>query len=150
MKGDRNANTLNELKNTTTHMYDFSHIFSTYYYHKLFDLPNKERKQPTLLDNIYTNMPDCYDNGSSGILRFLTQSDHYPMFTVRKQLLPDEPKQYITKIIHNQQNIAHFRKYLKINWAAMGLYENKYISELFKLFMNTILHYFHLSFPLEK
>ena len=31
----------------------------------------------------------------------------------------------------------------------MGLYENKSISELFKLFMNTILHYFHLRFPLE-
>ena len=38
----------------------------------------------------------------------------------------------------------------KTNWAAMGLYENKSISELFKLFMNTILNYFHLSFPLEK
>ena len=36
------------------------------------------------------------------------------------------------------------------NWAAMGLYEIKSISELFKLFMNTILHYFHISFPLEK
>ena len=56
----------------------------------------------------------------------------------------------ITKRIHNQQNIAHFRKYLKkTNWAAMGLYENKSISELFKLFMNTILHYVYLSFPLE-
>ena len=114
LMGDFNANMLNELKNSSTHMHDFSNIFSTYYYHKLINLPTRERKQSsTLLDNIYTNIPDCYDNGSSGILRFLTQSDHYPIFTVRKQLLPDEPKQYITKGIHNQQNIAHFRKYLK-------------------------------------
>ena len=92
-----------------------SNIFSTYYYHKFINLPTRECKQSSiLLDNIiYTNIPDCYDNGSSGILRFLTQSDHYQIFTVRKQLLPDEPKQYITKRIHNQQNIAHFRKYLK-------------------------------------
>ena len=31
----------------------------------------------------------------------------------------------------------------------MGLYEIKYISELFTLLINTILHYFHISFPLE-
>ena len=86
--GDFNANTLNELKNSSTHIHDFSNIFSTYYYHKLINLPTRERKQSsTLLDNIYTNIPDCYDNGSSGILRFLTQSDHYPIFTVRKQII---------------------------------------------------------------
>ena len=101
--GDFNANTLNELKNSYTHMHDFSNIFSTYYYYKLINLPTREHKQSSkLLDNIYTNIPDCYDNGSSGILRVLTQSDHYLIFTVRKQLLPDEPKQYITKRIHNQ------------------------------------------------
>ena len=112
--GDFNANTLNELKNTSTRMHDVSNIFYTYYYHKLINLPTREcKKTSTLLDNIYTNIPDCYNNGSSGILRFLIQSDHYPIFTVIKQLLPDEPKQYITKRIHNQQNIAHFRKYLK-------------------------------------
>ena len=114
--GDFNVNTLNELKNTSTHMHDFSNISSTYYYHKLINLPTRERIQSsTLLYNIYTNILDCYDNGSSGILRFLTQSDHYQIFAVRKQLLPDEPKQYIIKRIHNQQNIAHFRKYLKKN-----------------------------------
>ena len=32
----------------------------------------------------------------------------------------------------------------------MGLYENKYFSQLFKLFMNTILHCFYLNFQLEK
>ena len=78
--GDFNVNTLNELINTSTHMHDFSNKLSTYYYHKLINLPTRERKQSSsLLDNIYTNIRDCYDNGSSGILRFLTQSDHYPI-----------------------------------------------------------------------
>ena len=87
-------------------MHDFSNIFSTYYYHKLINLPTRERKQSsTLSDNIYTNISGCYNTGSSRILRFLTESDHYPIFTMRKNVLPHEPIQYITKIIHNQQNI---------------------------------------------
>ena len=32
----------------------------------------------------------------------------------------------------------------------MGLYQKKPISQSFTLFMNNILQYFHLSFPLEK
>ena len=67
--GDYNVNTLNELKMGTTQMQNFSNIFSTFYYHKLINLPTRERKQSsTLLDNIYTNIPDCYDTGTSGIL----------------------------------------------------------------------------------
>ena len=81
--GDYNVNTLIELKSSTTKMQDFSNIFSTFYYHKLINLPTRERKQSsTLLDNIYTNIPDCYDTGTSGIFTFLTQSDHYPIFTI--------------------------------------------------------------------
>ena len=52
--GDYNGNTINELKSGTTSVHDFSNIFSTYYYHKLINLPTRERKRSsTLLDNIY-------------------------------------------------------------------------------------------------
>ena len=133
-------------------MQDFSNILSTYYYHKLINIATRERKQSsTLLDNIYTNIPDCYETGSSGVLRFLTQSDHYPIFTVRKNLLPSEQIKYITKRIHNQQNIALFRKHLKSsNWITLGIYQIKPISQLFTIFMDTIQQYFNVSFPLEK
>ena len=88
--GDYNVNRINELKRST-HMQDFSNILSTYYYHKLINIATRERKQSyTLLDNIYTNIPDCYVTGSSGVLRFLTQSDDYPIFTVRNNVLPSE------------------------------------------------------------
>ena len=71
--GDYNVNTLNELKMSTAQMQDFSNIFSTFYYHKLINLPTRERKQSsTLPDIIYTNIPYCYDTGTSGILKFLT------------------------------------------------------------------------------
>ena len=86
--GDYNVNTLNEVKMSTTQMQDFSNIFSTFYYHHLINLP-------TLLDNIYTNIPDCYDMGKSGILKFLTQSDHYPIFTICKSKPLPKPIEYI-------------------------------------------------------
>ena len=113
--GDYNVNTLNEPKNNTTPIHEFTNIFSTYYYHKLINLPTRVCKQSsTLLDNVYTNIPDCYDSGTSGILRFLSQSDHYPIFTMRTNVIPEQPIKYITKRTHNQQNIATFRKYLEI------------------------------------
>ena len=152
--GDYNIHTLNELKNDTTHIHEFIYcIFSTYYYHILINLPTRVRTQSSpLLDNIYTNIPDCYDIGTSEIQRFLPQSIHYPIFTMRKNVIPEQPIKYITKRTHNQQNIAISRKYLKkkSNWTEMGLYQKKSISQMFTLFTNTILQYFHLSFPLEK
>ena len=79
--GDYNVNTMNKLKSATTQIHDFSNIFSTYYYQKLINIPTRERKQSsTLLDNVYTNIPDCYDSGTSGVLRFLTQPDDFPIF----------------------------------------------------------------------
>ena len=152
LKGDYNVNTINELKSVSTHMQDFSNILSTYYYHNLINIATRERKQSsTLLDNIYTNIPDCYETGSSGVLRFLTQSDHYPIFTVRNNVLPSEQIKYITKRVHNQQNIALFRKHLKSsNWTTLGFYQIKPISQLFTIFMDTIQQYFNVSFPLEK
>ena len=50
-----------------------------------------------MLDTIYTNIPDCYDSGMSGVLRFLTQSDHFPIFTMRNNVLTHESIQYITQ-----------------------------------------------------
>ena len=75
--GDYNVNTLIEDKSNTNQMLEISHLFLTNYYHTLIDLPTRERKNSsTLLDNFYTNIPDCYVSGSSEILKFLIQSDH--------------------------------------------------------------------------
>ena len=78
-------NTLDETIGTTTHNQLFSNILSSYYWHKVIDIPPKELKESsTLLDNMYTNIPDCYNTSNSGVLKLLTQSDHYPLFTLRK------------------------------------------------------------------
>ena len=98
--GDYNVNTLTELKGNTMQMQEFSNIFFSFYYHKLINLPTGERNQSsTLLDNIYTNIPDCYDTGTSGILKFLTQSDRYPIFATRKSKALPKSIEYIKKEI---------------------------------------------------
>ena len=100
--GDYNVNTLIEHKSSTNQMQEFYNLCSTYYYHKLINLPTREcNNSSTLLDNVYTNIPDSYDSGSSGILKFMTQSDHYPIFTTRKCIQLDVPVQIITKRNHN-------------------------------------------------
>ena len=104
----------------------------------------------TLLDNIYTNIPDCYDTGISGILIFFTQSDHYPVFTIRNNKIRPKSSEYIKKRIHNNQNISKFKKSLvKLNWPTLGLFEEESISSAFSLFMNTILFNYQNCFPIE-
>ena len=83
LMGDYNVNTIDNMHETTSLIHDFTNVFSSHYYHKLINLPTRERKgSSTLLDNIYTNIPDCYNTCTSGVLKFLTQSDHYPIFTI--------------------------------------------------------------------
>ena len=82
---DFNVNTILKTKNNSKSVQDFINIFSSCYYYKLINLPTRERNRTySLLDNIYTNIPDCYNTCTSGVLKFMTQSDHYPIFTIRK------------------------------------------------------------------
>ena len=71
LMGDYNIDTLSDINNNSTTTQDFINIFSTYYYHKLINHPTRERNQSaSLIDNIYTNIPDCYNTCTSGVLRF--------------------------------------------------------------------------------
>ena len=82
--GDYNIDTFSDINNNSKTTQDFINIFSTYYYHKLINHPTRERNQSaSLIDNIYTNIPDCYNTCTSDVLRFFSQSDHYPIFKTR-------------------------------------------------------------------
>ena len=119
--GDFNVNTILETKNNSKSVQDFINIFSSCYYHKLINLPTRERNRTySLLDNIYTNIPDCYNTCTSGVLKFMTQSDHYPIFTIRNKMEPTKPKTHITRRNHSNKNIALFRKQIKrIDWESL-------------------------------
>ena len=43
----------------------------------------------------------------------MTQSDHYPIFTIRNKTEPTKPKIHITRRNHSNKNIALFRKQIK-------------------------------------
>ena len=124
-------------------------MFSSYYYHKLINLPTRERNRTSsLLDNIYTNIPDCYNTCTSGVLKFLTQSDHYPIFTIRNKIEQPKPKIHIKRRNHSNKNIALFRKQIKRNdWES--LYRNTKIEPAFSIFTKTIVSTFQKCFPIE-
>ena len=60
LMGDYNVNTLIERKDSN--IQDFSNILNSNYFHKLINLPTREKKDSsTLIDNVYSNIPDCYN-----------------------------------------------------------------------------------------
>ena len=142
-------NTILETKNNSKSVQDFINIFSSYYYHKLINLPTRERNRTySLLDNIYTNIPDCCNTCTSGVLKFMTQSDHYPIFTIRNKMEPTKPKTHITRRNHSNKHIALFRKEIKrIDWES--LYRIKKVETAFSIFTKTIVSTFQKCFPLE-
>ena len=112
--GDYNVDTLSENNNNSKTTQDFINIFSTYYYHKLINHPTREGNQSvSLIDNIYTNIPDCYNTCTSGVLRFFSQSDHYPVFTTRTIVKNQKPKTEITRRNHSNKNISLYKKLVK-------------------------------------
>ena len=79
-------------------------MFSSYYYRKLINLPTGERNRTySLLDNIYTNIPDSTNTCTSGVLKFLAQSDHYPIFIIINKIEQPKPKIHI-KIANSFNN----------------------------------------------
>ena len=101
LMGDYNVNRLEETYERKSLIQDFTNICSLHYYHKLINLSTREKKGSSALpDNIYTNILDCYNTCTSGVMRFLTQSDHYPMFTVRKDVEPTKSNTHISKRNH--------------------------------------------------
>ena len=147
--GDYNINTLNEMQESETLNQELSNIFSSDYYHKLINLPTQARKNSsTPLDNIYTNIPDCYNTCTSGVLLFFTQSDHYPVFTIRKYVKSPKPKTHSSKRCHSYKNIANFKKHMKcINWNH--IYNSNVIELQFECFINNIINIFNQSYPIE-
>ena len=88
--GDYNINTLNVPSCKSTKIHDthskksFVNLMSSYSYNKLICLTTRVIKDSsTLLDNIYSNVPNVYDSGTSGILHSMKCSDHLPIFTFR-------------------------------------------------------------------
>ena len=84
-------------------------------------------------------------------LKFLTQSDHYPIFTARKsKVLPKSIEYFKKEIIITRKFFKKFKKSLaKIYWATLCLFREESLSSSFFLFMNIVLHNYQTCFPIE-
>ena len=113
--GDYNINTIDELKCKSTLTNEFINLMSLYSYKKLISVPTRViNNSSTLIDNIYSNFPDIYNNGASGVLGCIRTTDHMPIFSVRnvcKEIIKGE----VFKLKRNfgNQNVSKFRKKLK-------------------------------------
>ena len=75
---------------------EFCNILQTYNYKQLINRPTRYCKSsPSLLDNIYTNLPITIETCESGIL-LADISDHFPVFTVISQLSVLKEERYYT------------------------------------------------------
>ena len=146
--GDYNIDTLSNIDNNSKTTQDFINMFSTYYYHKLINHPTREGNQSaSLIDNIYTNIPDCYNTCTSGMLRFFSQSDHYPIFTTRT-VVKKQNQTEITRRNHSNKNISLYKKLVKKkNWYE--LYDITNINTAFTFFSNYMTNTFQKCFLKE-
>ena len=82
--GDYNVNTLNELLCKSSLTQDFINLMASYSYNNLICMPTRViNGSSSLLDNIYTNLPNVYETRQIGVLYCIRSTDHMPIFTVR-------------------------------------------------------------------
>ena len=111
---DFNIDTSNELQCKSTSVHDFMNLFSSYSYKKLINLPTREAQtSSTLIDNMYTNVPEPYKTGQSGVLSTIRVTDHYPIFTLRFDTQLQSSPQYRTRRDAREQNISKNEKTIK-------------------------------------
>ena len=78
--GDYNINTLNELLCKSSLTQDFINLMPSYSYDNLICMPTRViNGSSSLLDNIYTNLPNAYETGQSGVLYCIRSTDHMPI-----------------------------------------------------------------------
>ena len=88
---------------------------SLYSYKKLISVPTRVIKSSsTVIDNIYSNFPDIYNNGNSGVLGCIRTTDHMSIFSNRsvfKGIIKEEA--FKLKRNFGNQNVSILRKKLK-------------------------------------
>ena len=111
-------------------------------YNKLICLPTRVIKDSsTLLDNIYSHVPNVYDSGTSGILHSMRCSDHLP-FLLLDQSLKQLSLKRIKKRNCSKKNISRFRKILKAN-TLEDVYSQEDAQSAFTNFIDFIIRSFN-------
>ena len=92
----------------------------------MITLPTREiGSSSTLIDNIYTNIPEPNLTGLSGVLNTIRTTDHYPIFTIRYNTHCKNTLSYRNRRNFNNDSISKLRKILKShNWNNIYRYDN--------------------------
>ena len=142
---------MDELRCKSTLTNEFINLMSLYSYKKLISVPTRViNNSSTIIDNIYSNFPDIYNNGNSGVLGCVRTTDHMPIFSIRnvcKEIIKGEA--FKLKRNFGNQNVSKFRKMLKNqNWN--NVFSEECVQTAFSEFMKIVTSSFNECCPLEK
>ena len=151
--GDYNINTKDELqcKSTLTNDFINLHVMSLYSYKKLISVPTRViNNSSTVIENIYSNFPDIYNNGTSGVLGCIRTTDRMPIFSIGNVctgIIKGEA--FKLKKNFGNQNVSKLRKKLKnLNWN--NVYTEECVQMAFSEFMKIVISNLNECCPLEK
>ena len=98
--------------------------------------------------SIYSNLPNVYATGTSGVLSIMRYCDHLPIFTVRSKSKSIINDTYRRKKNYSMKNISKFKKLLNANkWEEV--YSHEDAQSAFTYYLNFILQAFNESGPME-
>ena len=120
----------------------------SYSYKKLVSVPTRVINNfSTVIDNIYSNFPDIYNNGTSCVLGCIRTADPMPIFSIRnvcKGIVKGEA--FKLKRNFDNQNVSKLRKKLKNqNWNNVYTKEcvQTAFSELMKIVISSLMNVAH-------
>ena len=127
--GNYNINTLNELQFKSSLTQNFINLMASHSYNKLICMPTRViNGSSSLLDSIYTDLPNVYETGQSGVLYCVRSTDHMTISTVRNLVYYQsctytnivEGDAFRSRRNFGNQNVSKFRNNLKAqNWNAV-------------------------------
>ena len=146
--GDFNINTLRSHTGLSKTATEFSNLLLSYFYYPLINKPTRVvNDSSSLIDNMYTNIAQCGDICSTGVLTtdFI---DHYSIFAITNFNLCKVTPAIIRKCKFSNKSEYKFHSALKKLGTWDGIYNAENINCAFQYFQDTFIRLFETYFPL--
>ena len=145
--GDFNINTLRSHTGLNKTATEFSNLLLSYFFYPLINKPTRViNESSSLLDNAYTNIAQCGDICSSGILT-TDFSDYYSIFSITNFTLDNVKPVFIRKREFSDSNKTRFHDALKLQtWDSV--YNADCANSAYKCFQGIFVDLYEMHFPL--
>ena len=136
--GDFNYNTLNLSHASNNIANDFQNIFHSHAYYPLIDKPTREENNTfTLIDNIYSNIPQHSTICRTAILKSKPKlSDHHPIICFTNYKYTVMNNTYIFRRDFSKKQTAKFDK--KLKYQSWEYIYNISAQQMYSYFQNQI------------